>query len=35
MSGQMVKLKGNSPKVSNKDQNRPRSLKQFATSGNQ
>ena len=27
ISGGMVRLKGNSPKVSSKDQNRPRSIK--------
>jgi hypothetical protein len=29
ISGGMVRLKGNSPKVSGKDSNRPRSIKQF------
>jgi len=33
ISGGMVRLKGNSPKVSSKDQNRPRTLKQYG--GNQ
>jgi hypothetical protein len=32
ISGGMVRLKGNSPKVSGKDSNRPRAIKQF---GNQ
>jgi len=29
----MVRLKGNSPKVSSKDQNRPRTIKQFSAQG--
>jgi hypothetical protein len=29
ISGGMVRLKGNSPKVSGKDSNRPRAIKQF------
>jgi len=29
ISGGMVRLKGNSPKVSGKDSNRPRNIKQF------
>ena len=29
ISGGMVRLKGNSPKVSGKDSNRPRTIKQF------
>lgn len=32
ISGGMVRLKGNSPKVSAKDQNRPRTLKQYGGS---
>jgi hypothetical protein len=32
ISGGMVRLKGNSPKVSTKDQNRPRTLKQYGGS---
>ena len=29
ISGGMVRLKGNSPKVSSKDNNRPRTIKQY------
>tara|TARA_B100000780_G_C20732870_1_gene291190 strand:+ start:194 stop:370 length:177 start_codon:yes stop_codon:yes gene_type:complete len=29
ISGGMIRLKGNSPKVSGKDSNRPRTIKQF------
>lgn len=36
ISGGMVRLKGNSPKVSSKDgQNRPRTIKQFGAQGTQ
>jgi len=34
ISGGMVRLKGNSPKVSGKDSNRPRTIKQFSSSSN-
>ena len=35
ISGGMVRLKGNSPKVSGKDSNRPRNIKQFGQQNNQ
>lgn len=34
ISGGMVRLKGNSPKVSGKDSNRPRTIKQFSSGNN-
>lgn len=34
ISGGMVRLKGNSPKVSGKDSNRPRTIKQFGQQQN-
>ena len=33
ISGGMVRLKGNSPKVQSKDSNRPRTIKQFGNQG--
>lgn len=34
ISGGMIRLKGNSPKVSGKDSNRPRGMKQFGAQQN-